>query len=271
MASPSKKKEPDQYSYIKPDKIEYFSDEQASDTESLNIRFSVVPASSLRILSSEENARYMTADQMRRLTDNLSRDNALTSVVCVYPEKQKLTVLSGNHRVEAAIAAGHKQVPVLVIQTPLSKERRISIQLSHNAITGQDDPNLLKKHYESLTMEYKAYSGLTDDNFPILNKLNIDGLSIGSPKYEEISLMFLPSEKEAFTNQLEKFEKAKDKKISHILASYDDFDSFFDAIVAVKEFKNVFNNAVAIRLMADLAMEKIIEYGEQEEIQDKAN
>lgn len=212
----------------------------------------------LRILDSEENARYMTADQMRRLSDNLKLDRALTSTILVYPEEnsKKLAVLSGNHRGEAAIKAGLKKVPVIVIQTALNRERRQAIQLSHNAINGQDDPNLLKKIYENLSMAGKAYSGLTDDYFKILDKIDIDGLSLGGPRYQDITLLFLPSEKEAFLEQLAKLEKAKPDN-TYLLAQYEDFFTLFDAIVEVKQFKNVFNSAVAIRQLADLAMERL--------------
>lgn len=253
----------DLYSVIAPEDIEYFSTDEStvpegSDTCALVVRFSVVPGKLLRILAAEENARFMTADQMRRLSDNLAKDDALTSVVCVYPEKEsgKLAVLSGNHRVEAALKAGQELIPVLVIQTHIGMERRRAIQLSHNAINGQDDPNLLKHIYENLSLEYKAYSGLTDDHFKSLDKLDIDGLSIGAPQYEEISFLFLPNEKELFLQQIKDLEKAKDKR-TVLFAAYDDYFRLFDALVAVKQFKNVFNNAVAIRLLADLAMERL--------------
>lgn len=264
--------DPDQYNFIAPDKIEYFpiEDEKIppeNDTCKLSVRLSVVPSSMLRILDSEENARYMTADQMRRLSDNLKLDRALTSTILVYPEEngKKLAVLSGNHRSEAAIKAGLKKVPVIVIQTALNRERRQAIQLSHNAINGQDDPNLLKKIYENLSMAGKAYSGLTDDYFKLLEKIDIDGLSLGGPKYEEVTLLFLPSEKEAFMEQIARLEKVKDGN-AVLLAHYEDFFTLFNTIVEVKQFKNVFNSAVAIRQLADLAMERLEQLkAEQEE------
>jgi hypothetical protein len=247
----------DQYRFIAPEAI-IFPTPADGDGETVKVAFSAVPPAMLQTLAAEENARFMTADQMRRLASNLKKDNAITSAVLVYPdaESRKLVVLSGNHRVEAALLAGQQLIPVMVIQSYLTEERKLAIQLSHNAITGQDDPNILGKLYESLTLEYKAYSGLTDDSFNILEKLDIDSLAIGTPQYEEILLQFLPADKEAFMSHLERLAKPKEKR-TYLLAEYEDYSRLFDAIVAVKQFKNIFNTAVAIRALADLAIERL--------------
>lgn len=262
-----------QYSFIQPDDIIYIKPEElpaGAPEEEMKVCFTSIPASKVSTLESEENARYMTADQMRRLTDNVKKDKALTSAVLLYPdfETKTLVVLSGNHRVEAAKIAGHKIIPAMVIQSYLTPEQRLAVQLSHNAISGQDDPNLLEKLYESLTMEYKAYSGLTDDSFDFLDKLNIDSLAIGSPQYEEVALHFLPKEKEAFIEHIEKLKSPPDKK-TYLLAEYEDFTAFFNTIVAIKEFKNVYNTAIAIRIMTEMAMERLQQL-EAEAEQEKA-
>lgn len=235
-----------------------FPTEADGDGETVKVCFSAVPSSMLYTLAAEENARFMTADQMRRLASNLKKDNALTSAVLVYPDagSGKLVVLSGNHRVEAALLAGQQTIPVMVIQSYLTEERKLAIQLSHNAITGQDDPNILGKLYESLTLEYKAYSGLTDDSFNILEKLDIDSLAIGTPQYEEILLLFLPADKDVFTKFMERLGKPVEKR-TYLTGEYEDYSRLFEAIVAVKQFKNIFNTAVAFRALADLAMERL--------------
>lgn len=259
-----------QYTFIGPEDIHYpVADDGSSDT--VKVCFSAVPSSIIQTLAAEENARFMTADQMRRLASNLKKDNALTSAVLVYPDaaSRKLIVLSGNHRVEAAILAGQSIIPVMVIQSWLTEERKLAIQLSHNAITGQDDPNILGKLYESLTLEYKAYSGLTDDSFNILEKLDIDSLAIGTPQYEEILLLFLPNDKEAFLKHLERLGKPVEKR-AYLMAEYEDYARLFDAIVAVKQFKNIFNTAVAIRALADLAIERLQQLEAEAEVEAQA-
>ncbi len=44
-----------------------------------------------------------------------------------------------------------------------------------------------------------------------------------------------------------------------IVAHYDDFSRLFDAIIAVKQKLDIHNGAVALRVMADLAMERLAE------------
>ncbi len=52
--------------------------------------------------------------------------------------------------------------------------------------------------------------------------------------------------------------KAKSKARS-IVARYDDFGRLFDVIIAVKSKLDIQNGAVALRVMADLAMERLAE------------
>jgi len=261
----------DQYRFVAPEAIA-FPVAADNDGETVKVCFSAVPSAMIQTLAAEENARFMTADQMRRLSGNLKKDNALTSAVLVYPdaESRKLVVLSGNHRVEAAVLAGQHIIPVMVIQSFLTEERKIAIQLSHNAITGQDDPNILGKLYESLTLEYKAYSGLTDDSFNILEKLDIDSLAIGTPQYEEILLLFLPADKTIFMKCLERLGKLIEKR-TYLAALYDDYSRIFEAIIAVKQHKNIFNTAVAIRALADLAIERLEQLEAEAELEPQAD
>ncbi len=260
-----------QYRFIAAEAI-VFPATGEGDGETVNVAFSSVPSSMLQTLAAEENARFMTADQMRRLSGNLKKDNAMTSAVLVYPDTAsgKLVVLSGNHRVEAAILAGQQVIPVMVIQSWLTEERKLAIQLSHNAITGQDDPNILGKLYESLTLEYKAYSGLTDDSFNILEKLDIDSLAIGTPQYEEILLLFLPADKDVFMKYIERLGTPKDKR-TYLFGDYEDYSRIFEAIVAIKQFKNIFNTAVAFRALADLAIERLQQLEAEAEAQSEPN
>lgn len=214
--------------------------------------YSIDPRSLSRL---KKNARYMTGQQMKRLTENIKRDGVLTSVPLVHREGEHLVVLSGNHRVEAAIAAGLQEVTVMEVLSDLTPEHRVALQLSHNSLTGQDDPSILFELYDSLSLDEKLFSGLTDDQFKI-EELDVTGLSIGNPSYEEISLMFLPAEAEAFKQLVQRIEK-RSKKPYTLTAVYGEFDRIFDAIVRVKEKLNIYNTALAFSMMASLAIERL--------------
>ena len=208
-----------------------------------------------------KNARYMTAEQMRRLTHNIQADGVVTSTVLLYhPDPDAAPeILSGHHRVEAAIAAGIEELDAHVITTELTEERKSAIQLSHNAITGQDDMAVLRELYEGLPLGDKLYSGLVDDDVRAFDGLDATSLGVNVLQYYELSLQFLPDDLDEFHKARDRIEaaaKRKDAPIFH-LARMDDFDLLFDSIVRVKETRNVHNSAIALHLMATLALERL--------------
>lgn len=207
----------------------------------------------------QRNARYMTGDQLRRLIENIRRDRGLTSVPLIYRHEEdgRVEILSGNHRVEAAVAAGVTEGWVMEIVTRCSPERRVAIQLSHNAITGQDDPNQLKALYDELDLEFKLYSGLTDDAFK-MDPLDISGLSLAGATYEEITLLFLPEQADAFRQAVQKFGKRKGETEIYA-ATLEDWQRLFDTIVKVKDSYKIMNTAIAMRKIIDLATERLTE------------
>lgn len=208
----------------------------------------------------EVNARYMTAEQQQRLTANIARDGQLTSLPLVWliqdekgPAKGDpvYEILSGNHRVVSAKDAGFEEIDCIIILNWISPERRIEIQLSHNAVEGQDDVSILEGLYAQLDLAGKEYSGLDDEIFTNMQDIDLTGLGVGAPEYQELSLTFLPADIEIFTNLLAKIQKGKAK--THVFAHIKDFDTVFDTVVKVKETHNIQNSAMALIHMAELA------------------
>lgn len=221
-----------------------------------------IPVEQLRHL--EVNARYMTADQQQRLTENIKRDGGLTSLPLVWliqDEKGKAgdppayEIVSGNHRVLSAKDAGLTEIDCIVITNYLTPERRVEIQLAHNAVTGQDDLSVLEELYEALDLDGKQYSGLTDDLFSSLKDLSMSGFNVDAPEYQEIVLSFLPQDADEFLKVIDRAGKSKTALV--LAARYAEFDQFFDAIVRTKEVHNIQNNAMAITALAEMAMERL--------------
>ena len=208
----------------------------------------------LRTLEARKNARYMKGEQFNQLVENLRRDGVLTSLPLVHEQ----LVLSGNHRVLAAIKAGIEEADVVEILGPLPEARKLALQLSHNAITGQDDPSILALLYAELDLDWKTYSGVNDDVLKGMEELDLAALSAGATTYQDMLLTFLPEEATAFLDLVKRIE-TKGKKALRLLASLDDFDHFFETTVAVKEKLNIQNTATAVRMMATLAVERLAE------------
>ena len=67
---------------------------------------------------------------MRRLTENLRRDGALSSAPLIYGDR----IISDHHRVEAAMKAGIVEADCLSIEGEVDEGRLTAIQLSHNSL-----------------------------------------------------------------------------------------------------------------------------------------
>lgn len=195
--------------------------------------------------------------EFERLVENIRKDGTLTSLpLLCRNEDGSLEILSGHHRIEAALKAGITEAECIIINTPLSEQKKTAIQLSHNAITGKDDISILRELYDSIDVEMKEYSGLDDSFFGEDKLASIVAATSASLKTERLEIIFLPSEIEEFSELLKEIERRAPKH-KVMLAHIDDFDRVFDALVSTKLAKNVSNTAAAITAMAQLALERI--------------
>jgi len=202
----------------------------------------------------EKNARFLKGPAFAQLVANIKRDGCLTSFPLVNRQGDDLTVASGSHRVAAAMKAGLVEHDVIEITSPLTREQFVALQLSHNAIVGEDDPNVLRALYDELGFEWKEYSGLTDDAFKV-EDLDMSVLRVEQPFYEELFVSFLPGDAAIFKDWLDKIGKSK--RAMRLVGQYADFGRFFEQLLAVKHATGVHNTAVALRLMSELAGEAL--------------
>lgn len=215
----------------------------------------VVEINPREIVLLEENARYMTHEEFNRLVDNVRRDGQLSSTpfLCLEhngPDKGKYKCLSGNHRTKAAIEVGLEKIICLVTDDELSEEQKIAIQLSHNSISGQDDPATLKALYEKiLDTDLKKYSGLDDKTLELLDKFSTISISEAGLKFQTLSAVFLPDELEAAQKIIDS-AVAETKSSDRIwLARMADYDRWLDAQEIASAAYNVKNVASAIDLV----------------------
>ena len=194
----------------------------------------------------------MKPQQFDRLVENLRKDGVLTSTPLIY----KGEIVSGNHRTMAAIKAGIEEADCIEIVSELTHDQKIQIQLSHNAIVGEDDPNTLRDLYGGLGLEGKLYSGLTDDVFDDASSIELQGLALGEPTQIELVFSFLMEDEAVFSENLKEIEKRARKARVH-LARFADFDRLFDAIIAVKKHQNILNSSMALAAMAELALQRL--------------
>ncbi len=209
------------------------------------------------------NARFMPHTVYRQLVENLKKDGALTQIpFCVRWVKEgdkiipaapgeRWLVLSGNHRVKAARDAGLDEGMFLVTDDALTWEEATAIQVSHNAISGQDDPAVLKDLYESIrSVDLKLYAGLDAKTLELLAKVGTEPAPTAKLEWTAISLLFLPDEAEALKKVLAlAMDLAKGEAFA---ARMKDYEPFMEAITIAAAAHNITNSATALGLVLAL-------------------
>ncbi|MFJ4716783.1 hypothetical protein [Streptomyces sp. NPDC088785] len=143
------------------------------------------------------NARFMRHEQYQQLVRNLRRDQVLTSTPFVWHDVASgdRIVLSGNHRTKASVEAGIEEITWLETSDPLTESQRIAIQLSHNAIAGEDDPAILKTLSEQIDdLDLRQYAGLDDATLELLADLDSPSLGEANLAFQTLAIVFLPDD-----------------------------------------------------------------------------
>lgn len=211
----------------------------------------------------EVNARFMNADEFQRLVQNIKRDGCLTQLpFCVYDDDGNLVVLSGNHRVQAAIEAGLQKIDVQVTEEKLTKDQRIAIQLSHNAICGKDDMAILKQLYESIDdVNMKAYSGLDDETLKLLDNISTQSMSYSGLQYQILNILFLPSEIEEIKAVLKDVMKEV-RSNETLMLRMAEYDKYLDTLTDVSKALRIRNTAVGFMAMLEIVKKHMSELKE---------
>lgn len=204
----------------------------------------------------EVNARFMKPEEYQKLVANIKKDGQLTSVpFCFYNENNQIEVLSGNHRVLASIDAELNEIEVMLCKDKLSKDQALAIQLSHNSISGQDDEELLRKLYGELeSLEFKEYSGLTDEFINFCKEVEKD-FKVPNLSYQALNLLFLPEETKEIKEVLEIISDLLNT--NHILTSMKDYDEYLGTTTTISKCLNIKNPSTTFLAMIRLVKENM--------------
>lgn len=201
----------------------------------------------------EKNARFLTVELYRNLRENIKKDGQLSSVpFCWKQENGRYLVLSGNHRIQAAHEAGIDEYLILYTDRPMQKSERISRQLSHNALAGQDDMVILKELWKEIDdVQAKFYSGLDDKVLKAMEQISLPPLSEIKLDFKTAAIVFLPDEKARLDKLFaEALALVHTKDV--YLARYEDFDRYLDALGKTQASYNVKNVATTLMLILNL-------------------
>ena len=195
----------------------------------------------------EKNARYMSKDQLSRLADNIRQDGFLSQLPFgIRQNDGKYLILSGNHRIKAAIKAKQRRVLILFgLDAEFDKNRRLAMQLSHNAIVGEDDPLILRDIFSDIDdLLSKEYTGLIDEMLQTIEPLELVGLSQPEIPLHELRFVFCHADREYIQQVLDQLEQWKPNKQQDAVV-IGDFDRFIDMITLVKKHINIQDRSIA--------------------------
>jgi hypothetical protein len=213
-------------------------------------KLALIPLDQLRLL--DKNARYMPHEMFQNLVANIKRDKGLSSVPFCWFDGSVYHVLSGNHRVKAAQAAGLTHVLVLFDDRLLGRQEFVARQLAHNAIAGKDDAAILRDLWAEIEdVSLKYYAGLDDKTLEQMADASLAALSEARLDYRLLSFLFLPEEvdrlQEAFRRARETIP-AEDVVILRVA----EFSRLIHALGKVQASFNVHNGATALLLILEI-------------------
>ena len=216
-------------------------------------RLEMVAPGELKLL--EKNARYMKAEQFQSLVENIKKDGNLSSLPLCYREKDgKLRVLSGNHRVQAGRQAGVEQILVMVVGDEKDADERLAIQLSHNAIAGQDDLVILKELWEAITdVQAKVYAGLDSDTVKALQGIQFAAIAEQRLQYKIVTFTFLGHEVENLDELLKAIAVAFASDVVY-LATLEAYAPLYELMLKIKKHCLIKNTTAAFMKYNELAL-----------------
>lgn len=243
------------------------------------MKTSIISIDPKRIRLLEKNAHFMPHEMYQRLVRNVKRDGKLTSVpFCVAlgwyeegdePERWEDTgepiyqVLSGNHRVMAAVAADLETIDVMVADEPVDRQARLAIQLSHNSIFGDDDPVLLRQLFNDIEdVDLRAYSGLDDKSLDLLADVTLAPFSDVNLQFQLVSILLLPEEMDAAKRAWDEVREMIKGSKETWLARMADYDALMDTLDVAGTAHNVKNTATQMMLVLQVAQRHLADFAE---------
>ena len=123
------------------------------------------------------NANEMTGEDFAQLCDNIGKSGLSSVPSCYKKVNGRFVMISGHHRLRACKKLHYKTIGILYcLESELSKDEIIAIQLSHNSLHGHDNTSILKKLFEQIqSVDFKQFAHVNVDEIP---PVSTDGISV---------------------------------------------------------------------------------------------
>lgn len=207
----------------------------------------------------DKNARVMDKAVFDQLKENMSQNGSLESLPFGYIGKTRdgeleFCIISGHHRIRAARAAHIMVVYVIATEDELTEDEIISKQLSHNALSGEDDQQVLKDLFESIrSIDEKTRSGIRVSDFDKAKFRPVPAEEVSVDfEFEQIKFMFLPSQVENFEAVCEQIYAHEKVYVADKLA---EFEPLTETLRRVSKNENIRNVASIIGKMCEIVQQ----------------
>lgn len=123
------------------------------------------------------NANEMTGEDFAQLCDNIGKSGLSSVPSCYKKEDGRFVMISGHHRLRACKKLHYKTIGILYcLESELSNDEIIAIQLSHNSLHGHDNTSILKKLFEQIqSIDFKQFAHVNIDE---IAPVSTDGISV---------------------------------------------------------------------------------------------
>jgi len=224
-----------------------------------------VQLSSVKLI--KKNARFMEQSMFNQLVANIRRDGQLSSVpFCVENNDGTYTVVSDNHRIQAAKMAGLTSCPILYInENDITNDEIRAIQLSANSISGQDDQEILKELLDEITdVALKEYAHISNE---VLENVKDISYSVEMPSNEiiPVTFMFLSTQKLLFDKLMDVLANYTEREIEGMtLLDMETLKRLNEVSAKVSEKYKIKSQALSICKMLEIVND-LIEGGKDEQ------
>ncbi len=155
---------------------------------------------------------------------------------------------------QASIEAGISHILVLVITEELDRSRRIAIQLSHNALVGEDDQSILANLWAQIeSVQDKLYAGLDSESLKELGDVELVNFSTPQVPAHMVSFMFTDGEKEQLSEILDAIADSAKKSSAVYVCPGRQYEEFIKLLADVKHAEKIRDSSLAMTRLMEIA------------------
>ena len=203
-----------------------------------------------KVREQDINARIMKKEMQDQLTANIKNRGQLESLPLLAEKDGVLEIVSGHHRIKSARAAGMKEIIAIIDVSGLSRSKIASKQLAHNAISGFDDPSVLREICKMLDdVELEQYNKLLSP------EVHFD--------FKNVTFSFLPHQVKDMDALVKNLESSAPEIIG--VAAYEQCKQFVETLAKYQKFSDIRNVGAAIHSMIESVNQQMDNAGYNEE------